>query len=127
MSGAASTTAVAEELCRLVRAGRSLEAIDRLYSAEVVSVEPLDGPGGPAEVRGIEAVRGKNRWWIEANKVHSVEVTGPMVGEGRFAVRYKFDFTMKAMAMRLTMTEMALYEVRDGRIVREQFFYHRPS
>jgi ketosteroid isomerase-like protein len=49
------------------------------------------------------------------------------VGEKQFAVSYDFDVTQKASGQRFAMTEMALYTVKDGRIVREQFFYHMPG
>jgi ketosteroid isomerase-like protein len=42
-------------------------------------------------------------------------------------VRYDFDVTAKPSGQRMQMSEMALYTVKDGRIVREQFFYHMPG
>ena len=39
-----------------------------------------------------------------------------------FAVAMGMDCTMKGMG-RQKMDEIALYEVKDGKIVREQFFY----
>ena len=49
---------------------------------------------------------------------------GPFVGEGEnFAVYYNYDITSKPRNQRLTTEEIALYTVKDGKIVREQFFY----
>jgi ketosteroid isomerase-like protein len=51
-------------------------------------------------------------------------VDGPFIGDGdKFAVYYNYDVTSKPRNQRVTMEEMALYTVRDGKIVREQFFY----
>jgi len=54
----ASTAALAQELVSLCRAGKYLDAVARLYSKDIVSVEPIDSPQKPAEMRGIDAIRG---------------------------------------------------------------------
>jgi SnoaL-like domain len=123
----ASTAAVAQELVALCRAGRNLDAINKLYSPRIVSIEPVGSPEMPAEMNGIDAIRSKNQWWEENNEVHSNEVNGPFLGEGQFAVQYTFDATFKPTGQRQRLTEMALYSVKDGKIVREQFFYHVPN
>jgi len=122
-----ATAVVAQELLSLVRAGRHMEAIDRLYSPGIVSVEPLSFPQMPAEMTGIEAIRAKNQWWLDNNVVHDAQSNGPYVGEDQFAVHYVWETTFKPTGERKRMTEMALYTVKDGKIVREEFFYHMPS
>jgi ketosteroid isomerase-like protein len=121
---ATATAAVAEELVSFCRAGRNMDAINTLYSPDIVSVESMGSEQMPREMKGIDAIRQKNQWWIENNEVHSTEVDGPFVGEGKFAVRYGFDATFKPTGKREQMEEMALYTVKDGKIVREQFFYN---
>lgn len=123
----ASTSTVAQELVALCRAGRNLDAINKLYSPKIVSVEPVGNENMPAEMTGIEAIRQKNEWWNANNEVHAAEVRGPFVGEDQFAVHYTFETTFKPTGQRLSMTEIALYTVKDGRIVREQFFYNAPG
>jgi len=123
----ASTASIAQELVTLCRAGRNLEAINKLYSPKIVSIEPVGSEAVPAELTGIDAIRGKNEWWFANNEVHSSQATGPFVGEGQFAVKYAFDVTAKPSGQRFQMEEMALYTVKDGKIVREQFFYHVPG
>jgi hypothetical protein len=119
-----STAAVAHELVDLCREGRNMEAIEKLYSPKIVSIEPAGSAEMPAEISGIDAVRGKNKWWFDNFEVHSSQANGPFVGEGQFAVQYDFDATEKATGKRNRMIEMALYTVKDGKIVREQFFYN---
>jgi ketosteroid isomerase-like protein len=123
----ASTTTVANELVALCRAGRNLDAIARLYSPKIVSVEPVGNEAMPAEMTGIDAIRQKNERWLENYEVNSAEVNGPFVGGDQFAVQYVFDTTFKPTGQRSVMTEMALYQVKDGKVVREQFFYHAPE
>lgn len=122
-----STTAVAQELVALCRAGRNMDAIEELYSPKIVSVESVGNAEMPAEMTGIDAVRRKNQWWMENNEVHATEVNGPFVGEGQFAVQYTFDATFRPTGKRARLSEMALYTVKDGKIVRDQFFYNAPG
>ena len=123
----ASTATVAEELVELCRAGRNLDAIAKLYSPKIVSIEPIGSDTMPAELRGIDAIRQKNEWWYDTYEVNSVNVEGPFVGEDQFAVRYDFETTAKADGQKMRMTEMALYTVKEAKIVREQFYYHAPG
>ena len=118
-----STAAVAEELVALCRAGHNMDAINSLYSPDIVSVESMGTEQMPRERKGLDAVRQKNEWWVANNQVHSAEVDGPFVGEDKFAVYYNFDVTSKPTGKRVPMEEMALYTVKDGKVVREQFFY----
>jgi ketosteroid isomerase-like protein len=123
----ASTAAVANELVALCRAGRNLDAIAKLYSPKIVSIEPVGSEVMPAEMTGIDAIRQKNEWWFDNYEVNSSEVNGPFVGGDQFAVQYMFDTTFKPTGQRSASTEMALYTVKDGKIVREQFFYNVPE
>jgi ketosteroid isomerase-like protein len=122
-----SVAAVANELVTLCRAGRNLDAIDRLYAADIVSIEPVGSADMPAEMKGRDVIRKKNEWWFDTYEVHRADVHGPYLGENQFAVSYEYDATDKTSHQRVAMTEMALYTVKDGRIVREQFFYHMPG
>jgi ketosteroid isomerase-like protein len=121
-----STASVAQELVSLCRDRRNLDAINKLYSPNIVSVEPIGDENMPAEMTGIDAIRQKNDWWFENNELHATEVNGPFIGDDQFAVQYTFDTTFKPTGQRQRMTEMALYRVEDGKIVHEQFFYYIP-
>ncbi|HJU90246.1 MAG TPA: nuclear transport factor 2 family protein [Gemmatimonadaceae bacterium] len=119
-------TELASNLVDMCRQGRFVDAVDKFYAPNIVSVESVDFGLGK-EQRGLEAVRGKNVWWEENNELHGVQVAGPFVGAGRhsnqFAVRFDFDVTSNATGQRRRVVEMALYTVEDGRIVREEFYY----
>ena len=122
-----ATAAVAEELVAFCRAGRNMDAINTLYSPDIVSIESMGNEQMPREMKGIDAIRQKNKWWGENNEVHSSAVDGPFIGEDKFAVYYNYDVTFKPTGQRTPMEEMALYSVKDGKVVREQFFYRTTS
>ena len=122
-----SALEVGQQLVALCREGRNLEAIDRLYSPSVVSIETHGNEHMPARMEGIDAIRGKNRWWLENHEVHGGEVRGPWPHGERFIVTMRYDVTAKVGPMagrRMQFEEAGLYTVRDGKIVQEEFFYH---
>jgi ketosteroid isomerase-like protein len=118
-----STTDIATDLVALCRQGKHLEAVSKHYSDDIVSVESASAPGMPAEMKGIDAIRGKNQWWTENHEVHSAKVNGPFVGENQFAVEFAFDVTFKPTGKRMQMNEMGLYTVDGGKVVHEHFYY----
>ncbi len=115
---------IALDLKACCEQGDFQRAIDRHYSDDIVSVEPVGNDQMPAEMRGIESIRGKNEWFANAFDVHTVECDGPFVADDGFALQFRIDATNKASGERSTMSEMAKYTVTDGKIVREEFFYH---
>ena len=123
-TGTPTIAEVANELVSLCREGRNLEAIDGFYANDVISIESVGDETMPARMQGIDAVRGKNQWWFDNHDLHAQTVVGPYVGEGQFAVHYTFDVTHKPSGRRVNMSEMALYTVKDGKVVAEQFFYN---
>src|SRR5262249_15831428 len=90
---AMTTAEVANKYVALCRAGKYMEALETLYSADVVSVEAMEFGGMQREIHGKDAVRGKNNSWFETNEVHSASVTGPFSSPERFAVVFSFDWT----------------------------------
>jgi ketosteroid isomerase-like protein len=120
------TKDVGEKLVALCNEGRNMEAIETLYSPDIVSVEAMGMPDMPAEMSGIAAIKGKNEWWYANHEVHSGAVDGPYPHRDRFAVKFQYDVTAKSGPMqgqRFTMQEVGLYTVKDGKIVKEEFFY----
>jgi len=118
-----TTLEIGKQLVELCKQGKNAEVIEKLYDKDIVSVEAGAPPGGSAETRGIEAIRGKSKWWADNHIVHSATCDGPFPHGDRFIVRFTYDVTNKPQNRRLQMDEAALYTVKDGRIVREEFFY----
>jgi hypothetical protein len=125
------TMAVGSELVDLCREGKERDAIDKLYSPAIVSIEAYDLPPVlPKRVEGIADVVRKAEAWESSNDVHSRAVEGPYPHGDRFVVHFKYDVTPKVGPMagqRLQLDETALYTVADGKVVHEEFFYHMPS
>ena len=114
---------VGKKLVELCNQGKNQEAMETLYSPDIVSIEPFAGPAGTRESRGYQAVAAKGKWWSENHIIHSQVVEGPWPHDNRFIVRFKYDITNKPSNQRMVFDETGLYTVEDGKVVREEFFY----
>ena len=97
-----------------------MEALDILFADDVVSVEAVAMPGAQQEIKGLAAVKGKHEWWLANHEIHC---DGPWPHGDRFVVGFQYDVTNKPSGKRMKMDEVGLYTVRNGKIVREEFFY----
>lgn len=119
-----TTQEVADKLVQLCSEGKFQEAVEALYSPDIVSMEAGAPPGQSRESKGLEAVKAKGDWWVANHEVHSATVEGPLVAGSHFAVTFKLDVTFKPQSKRFTMEEVAVYKVADGKVVYEEFFYN---
>ena len=94
-----STFEIGKQLVLLCKQGKNLEAVNSLYALGIVSIETAAHGPMPARMEGIDAIRGKNQWWIENHTVHSADVSGPFPHGDRFIVHFKYDVTSKAGPM----------------------------
>jgi hypothetical protein len=122
-----STMEIGTKLVELCKQGKFFEAMNSLYSDDIVSIEAgSPNPAVSPRMDGIAAVRGKGEWWQKNHEVHSIHVDGPWPHGERFIVRFKLDVTPKTGPMagkRMTMDEAGLYTVKGGKVVQEEFFY----
>jgi limonene-1,2-epoxide hydrolase len=116
-----STSEVAHRLIELCREGKNMDAVNELYADHILSLEPK---GSMAErTEGKEAVIEKETgFFMSVEEVHSSEVSEPLVAENFFSLTMKMDMTIKGMG-RMKMDEVCVFEVNDGKIVFEQFFF----
>ncbi len=119
-----NTQQIAERLVALCREGQYEQVYDELFADDAENIEMPAMANGPlGNAKGLDAIRAKGKAWGEAvEQVHGGSVGEPSVSGNWFSVPMSLDVTMKGQG-RMQMEEMCLYQVRDGRIVREQFFY----
>ena len=97
---------IGRELVALCRQGKNQEAIDRFYSPNIESVEPVAMPGMEQTQRGTEKIKGKNQWWVDNHEVHGCVAEGPFPHGDRFIVRFKYDVTPKHTGKRMTLMKL---------------------
>ena len=116
---------IADQLVSLCRQGKFEDAVKELYSPSIVSLEPAGSPFERAE--GIEAYHKKGEaWQSTVEEFHGIEVSDPVVADNFFTCSMTLDITTKGQP-RSKSSEICLYEVKDGKIVLEQFFYSMPE
>jgi hypothetical protein len=117
-----TTQEVADRLVQLCREGKYEEAQNELFSEEAESIEPPESPGMQS-VKGLDQIRKKGQDFNNmVEEIHSGSVSDPIVAGKYISLAMMIDATYKGMG-RQKMDEIALYETRDGKIVKEQFFY----
>ncbi|AYD48458.1 nuclear transport factor 2 family protein [Arachidicoccus soli] len=115
-----TTQEIADRFYVLAQEGKFDEIQDELYAQDVKSIEP-EGSPWPA-VQGMEAIKEKSVQFNEmVEEMYSGFTDKPIVSGNTFACRMGFDAKMKGRE-RGMMEEIALYQVKDGKIVSEQFF-----
>lgn len=116
------TEEIARRLVALCREQKWETAQEELFADHAVSLEQYATPGLEKETRGLPAIREKGRKFDAMTEtIHSLSVSEPLVSTESFACRMQLDITMKEQS-RMNMTELCVYQVKDGKIVSEQFF-----
>jgi len=122
MEAIMTTTDVANRYNELASQGQWDQIQNELFADNAVSIEPHHSPGLKT-VEGIEAIKHKGKQFGEmVEEMHGGYTRPAQVAGNHFAVAMGMDVTMKNMG-RMKMDEIAVYEVKDGKIVKEQFFY----
>jgi ketosteroid isomerase-like protein len=120
-----NTQQIAEKLVSLCREGKNVDAINELYADNIVSVEPKGARFEHTE--GKEAVLAKTANWNSmVQEIHSSAVSDAIVMGNFFTVSIDMNITYKEYG-RMLMQELAVYEVNDGKVIFEQFFYNIPG
>ena len=112
--------AIAADMVAMTRAG-DFHIGEKYWADDVVSIEAMGGEG--ARVSGRDAVLAKTTQWYADHEVHGSTTDGPYVNGDQIAIRWTIDLTNTPSGQRMTFDEVALYTMRDGRIVEERFFY----
>jgi ketosteroid isomerase-like protein len=118
-----TTQEIAQRYVTLCQQGKFDACLEELYAKNAVSVEAAMPPGMDRTAKGLDAIRAKGKDWQQSHVVHSAEVSGPFPNENRFAVRFLFDVTDKPSGKRMTMDEVGLFTIENGKITKEEFFY----
>jgi len=116
-----TTEEVANRLTELCRKGEWAQAQKELYADDAISIEPMATPAFEKETKGLPAIIEKgHKFQAMVEKMHAFAVSDPVAAGASFACTMKMDATMKGQG-RMDMTELCVYEVKDGKIISEQF------
>ncbi|MGK2862989.1 MAG: SnoaL-like domain-containing protein [Chitinophagaceae bacterium] len=117
-----TTGEVAEKFNGLAKEGNWDKIQEELFADNAESIEPPHS-AGLKSVKGKSALIEKAKMFNEmVEEMHGGYSTDPVVAGNHFSVAMGMDVTMKGTG-RTKMDEIVVYEVKDGKIVKEQFFY----
>lgn len=119
-----TTQDVASRFNELAQTGRWDLIQAELFADNAVSIEPAHAAAmGMGNAEGMDAIRKKGQAFNQmVEEMHGGYSSEPVIAGNHFAVGMGMDVTMKGMG-RSKMDEIAVYEVKDGKIVKEQFFF----
>jgi hypothetical protein len=117
-----TTQEVATRFDELAQQEKWFEIQDELFADDVRSIDPVNSPYFKyAEGKG--PVRKKGEEWVaKIEAAHHRSTTHPVVSGNHFAVGRAVDITVRGFG-RVKIDEIMIYEVKEGQIVLEQFFY----
>jgi hypothetical protein len=117
-----TTQQVAKRFYELAQQGNWIQIQDELFSRDAKSIEPPQAQG-LSTVQGLDKIKLKAKEWDNmVQETHGGYCNEPQVAGRYFTCTMGADVTMKGQG-RIMMDEVALYEVSDGKIVSEQFFF----
>lgn len=117
-----TTQQVAARFNELAQQEKWFEIEDELFADNVKSIDPPNSPYfGYAE--GKTAVRKKGEDFVSRVEVlHNAYTGAPIVTGNHFAVVREIGITVRPHG-KIQINEIMLYEVKEGLIIQEQFFY----
>ena len=102
--------------------GNFEKAQKELFAQDAISVEQQATPGFEKETKGLEAILEKGKQFgTMLEETHSVSISDPIIAGNAISLSLNLDATMKGSG-RSTMSEICVYEVKDGKIISEHFF-----
>ena len=116
-----TTQQVANRLVELCRQGQIPQAMEELYAEDIISIEPPHAPTKTAH--GKKAVSEKGALFASMiQERHGGSFSDPLVCGRYFSAAMTLDATFKGQG-RMQFEEICVYEVKEGKIVSEQFFF----
>jgi hypothetical protein len=119
------TQDVANLYYELMQKNKREQIYGELYSKDIVCREPEHAIAMniPTITKGLDAVKAKSQARAEIiEQVHNEHCSKPVVGGNFFSVALGRDLTLKGKP-RMSVEEIAVFEVKEGKIISEQFFY----
>ena len=107
-----------DDLNDLVLQGKSVEAFEKYYHDEVIMQENESIP-----TLGKEAnLKREKEFYTSITEFRSAKPLKITVGEDISMVQWHYDYTHKDWGVR-NYSQVSVQEWKDGKIIREQFFY----
>ena len=113
---------IAARLVVLCRQGHFETAQKELFSKDAVSIEPTATPAFEKETKGLDAIIEKgHKFESMVQKMHTAGSVRTNDSNQFVFCTMRIEATMKERG-HMDMTELCVYEVKDGKIITETFY-----
>ena len=117
-----TTKEIADRLVQYCRNADWEMAQNELYALNARSIEPYETPEFPKTTEGLDKIIAKGKMFnAMVERIHSIEISDPLVAGNSFAFTMTMDMTMKGKG-RMKSPELCVYHVKEGKIISEEFF-----
>lgn len=116
-----TTQQIATRLVEYCRSGEFEKAQRELYAENAISIEPHATDAFEKETKGLKAIIEKGHKFQSMVVTHANTVSNPLITGNAIAFILTMDVTMKGKE-RENIAELCVYQVKDGKIISEQFF-----
>ncbi len=115
---------LARDFANLLLSGNQVEAARKYWSNDIVRIEPARWPAGqPRQVTGYAAAHARLLEWIAVSDAGELAIDGPFVTGDVFALFLDMEISVPATGKREPFSEIAIFTVRDDKIIEERYFY----
>ena len=117
-----TTQDVAKRMNELFKENKWNEVQEELFADDAESIEP-ENSMALKYAKGLPAIKKKGEVFNSMiEEMYGGWVSDPIVAGNFISFGMGMDVKMKG-AERMKMDELAVYEVKDGKVVKEQFFF----
>lgn len=114
-----TTTQIANKLYQFCIKGDYASCYKELYAYDCQSIEP-DG----TICNGLEEMAKKGKTWNEGiAEFYGSSIGEPIVSGSHFSLAMSLDLKYKGANEQTRFEEICVYQVKEGKIIKEQFFY----
>ncbi len=112
---------IANRLVELLRQKKFLDAQKQLFAMDAINLEPEMYK--QRSVSGLEAMIIKEKRFLSnIKKWNHFTISEPLISANHFTIHMVTDVTLKNEEQ-VYIDEIIVYEVENGKIIKEQFFY----
>lgn len=116
-----TTVDIATQLIKLLRNCQFVTAYEELFTDDAISIDPLKPDLSP--VKGLPRLIEFEKAFLSKAKIQSVDVSEPIISGAYFATRLSMQVIIESA--NVPFEELCIYEVRNEKIVSQQFFINR--
>lgn len=113
-----NTKELVEDLAKMIGEGKILEAFDKYYADDIVMQENEDTP----RVGKEENLKYEKAFVEGIVEMHDGKIIGVASGDNYSTIESSMDVTHKDWG-RVARTQMAAQTWKDGKVVKEKFYY----